>query len=108
MSRPIRTKCVDCGQIFGDDTDVGTGICDTCYIARKAASKQYREEHTRKRQPVWYEMTTIALGIPVVLWTLALVTVAVILLLCGCAGIENHDAYWNKAYLATPMGAVAE
>src|SRR5258707_13923538 len=53
-------------------------------------------------------MTTIALGIPVVLWTLALVTVAVILLLCGCAGIGNHDAYWNKAYLATPMGAVAE
>jgi hypothetical protein len=37
-----------------------------------------------------------------------LLALLLLLLFTACAGLENHDAEWNKAYLATPMGAVSE
>jgi hypothetical protein len=47
--------------------------------------------------PRWLEKVEIAIGIPIVHWSIAIAALGFLLwLLCGCAGIENNDAYWNK------------
>jgi hypothetical protein len=54
----------------------------------------------RNRQPVWYEFVTIALGIPIVHWSLAVVTLLVLLwLLCGCC----HSDTWGCKELRDPL-----
>jgi hypothetical protein len=71
--------------------------------SNRSASAMLSLVMTRSRLSVWYEFVTMALGIPIVYWSLlAIAALAFGCCFCGCASSES------KGCLATPMGAVGE
>jgi hypothetical protein len=39
-----------------------------------------------------------AVGVWIFVWLGIVATILIVGLLCGCAGIENRDSYWNKEF----------